>query len=103
MPIDPSGQVVSAPNVHFCEHTGWPAMSIVPVQTPLSHSPDESLGVAHAAPKLRGGGPPASGPGPGESLEQAATVSETASERAARRRRCMLVDGTMGALSDFRR
>jgi hypothetical protein len=78
LPVAPSGQVVSVPKVHFCEHTGWPIMSIVPVHTPLSHSVEVSLGVPHAAPNVRGAGPAASAAG-GESPEQAATTNDQAS------------------------
>ena len=89
IPLTPLGQVESVPNVHFCEHTGWPSMSMLPVHTPLSHSVEVSLTVTHVAPKLRGAGPPASGPGAGES-EQAASASQQA-----RTRRCMMVNATM--------
>ena len=50
IPIEPLGQVESIPKVHFCEHTGWPIMSMVPVHTPLAHSLEVSLAVVHAAP-----------------------------------------------------
>lgn len=78
IPAEPLGQVESVPNVHFCEHTGCPIMSIVPVHTPLSHSVDVSLTIVHAAPNVRGAGPLASGPGAGESPEQAAKRTEQA-------------------------
>lgn len=98
MPADPLGQVESTPNVQCSEHTGWPSMSIEPVHTPLSHSVELSLTTVHAAPKLRGAGPPASGPGAGASPEQAARANHTA-----RTRRCIASNVTVDPLSDRRR
>src|ERR1044071_8445200 len=83
-PAEPIGQVESMPKVHFTEHTGWPIMSMLPVQTPLSHSVEVSLTVTQVAPNVRGAGPPASGPGAGVSPEQATRTNDQA-----RRRRCM--------------
>ena len=64
-PIEPLGQLgsVALSIVHCCEHTGWPAMSMLLVQTWLSQSGALLLAVAQAAPNVRGAGPPASGPG----------------------------------------
>jgi len=75
MPVEPLGHVESVPNVHFCEHTGWPSMSNVLVQTPLSHSVDVSLAVAQVAPNVRAAGPDASA-GAGVSPEQAARTND---------------------------
>src|ERR1044071_1019756 len=83
-PAEPIGQVESMPKVHFTEHTGWPIMSMLPVQTPLSPAVEVSLTVAQVAPNVRGAGPPASGPGAGVSPEQATRRNDQA-----RRRRCM--------------
>ena len=93
LPIEPLGQESSIPlrTVHFCEHTAWPSMSIVPVQTWLSHSVEVSLGVTHVAPNVRAAGPlPASGAGAGALLEQATNANDRA-----RRRRCMSRQITM--------
>jgi hypothetical protein len=83
MPVDPLGHVASIPTVHFCEHTGWPIMSNVLVQTPLVHSVDVSLGVTHIAPKAPGLVLGASGAG-FESPAQAPSRNKHA-----RRSRCM--------------
>lgn len=53
MPVDPLGHVESIPTVHSCEHTEWPSMSNVFVQTWLAHSVDMSLGFAHVSPNWR--------------------------------------------------
>jgi len=80
-PIAPSGHVESVPNVHFCEHTGCATMSNVPVHTALSHSVEVSLGVTHAAPNVRGAGPPEASTAGGESPEHAVTTNNQASKR----------------------
>jgi hypothetical protein len=77
MPVAPLGQVESMPNVQRCEHTGWPTMSNVSVQTPLSHSVDVSLAVTQVAPNARGAGPDASA-GAGALPEQAARTNDQA-------------------------
>ena len=50
MPVEPLGHIASIPTVHCCEHTGWPSMSNVSVQTWLAHSVDVLLTVTHVAP-----------------------------------------------------
>jgi hypothetical protein len=77
MPIDPLGHV--APVVHCCEHTGWPAMSMVLVHTPLMHSVDMLLTIVQAAPNVPGAGPAASGGEGGVLPEQAQTTNDQAS------------------------
>lgn len=96
MPFDPVGHIVSMPTVHCCEHTGWPAMSIVLVQTPLVHSVDVLLTVTHAAPNAPGAGPVASGGGDGELPEQAQRQTTNAQPRSSR---CMTCDVTMISLA----
>ena len=95
MPIDPFGHV--APVVHCCEHTGWPAMSMVLVHTPLMHSVDMLLTIVQAAPNVPGAGPAASGDDGGVVPEQAQTTNDQASTS-----RYMTRDVTMTSLAPMK-
>ena len=94
-PIDPFGQDGSCAlsSVHVCEHTGWPAISMVFVQGLPPHSLDVSVTVVHVAPNVPGAGPPASGPGGGVLPEQAQRTNDQA-----RRSRCMTSYATAAPL-----
>src|SRR5258707_350481 len=66
IPLEPFGQEGSfaLSSVHCWEHTGWPAMSMVSVQTWLSQSGLLVLALTHSMPNSPGPGPCQSGAGP---------------------------------------
>src|SRR5882672_95918 len=94
IPLEPFGQEGSfaLSSVHCWEHTGWPAMSMVSVQTWLSQSGALVLALPQAAPNVRGAGPAASGPGAGVLPEQAHRTNDQV-----KRSRCMTIYPTGAA------